>query len=64
MLNSFHVPLIDDHNDLLFGALVNGFEEIIVSLVNKCSLELREVCLKRLDEPVDGEGVKRLLSIG
>lgn len=42
VLNTLHVPLVDDDNNSLVVARVNLSEEILVSLVDKDGLELRE----------------------
>jgi hypothetical protein len=42
VLNTLHVPLVDDDNNSLVFAGVNLSEEILVSLVDKDGLELRE----------------------
>ena len=52
MLNALHVPLVDQNDNLLSIALVNHFEEIIITFINKYLLHLGEVEVARLDVPV------------
>ena len=62
VLDAFHVELVHDYNDPLFWALVDGLEEILVSLVDEYALELGEVNIGVLDEPIDHVWVQALLS--
>jgi hypothetical protein len=42
MLNSFHVPLVDNNDNLFMRTSVNLFEQTLVSFVDKDSLQLRK----------------------
>lgn len=61
MLDSLHVPLVNDDYDFLVVALVDGRKEVIISLVNKDSLEFREEDIHALDVPVKHVLINTLL---
>lgn len=52
VLNSLHVPLVDDDHNFLLGALVNCLEKILISLVNEDLFESWEVNVHVLNIPV------------
>jgi len=62
MLNSFHVPLIDYNDYSLSLCLINLFEEILISLINEYSLELREEYISGLNIPIHCFGIQAFLS--
>jgi len=64
MLDSFHVPLVDDNNNFLAFGAVNLFEELFILLVNEDPLEMREESGASLGVPVNLVLVKALLSKG
>lgn len=53
MLDSFHVPLIDQNHNTLTLRLINFLEQILVTFIDEDPLEFREVNISGLDEPVD-----------
>lgn len=53
VLDALHVPLVDDHDDFLLRALVNGLEEVLITLVDRNAFDGREEDIHRLNEPVD-----------
>ena len=61
VLNAFHVPLVDDDDNFLLWALVDGLEEVIITLVDDNTFDSREEDIERLDEPVDRVRVDALL---
>ena len=63
MLNSFHVPLVDQDDNLLLWAGINCSEQIFVTLVDEDSLEVGEENVSTLDVPVDHVLIEALLSI-
>lgn len=62
VLNSFHVPLVDNGYNSLLGAAINHLEEVVVSLINEDALESVEENVHVLNVPVDQMLVKALLS--
>ena len=62
VLNTLHVPLVDNNNDLLLGALIDSLEQIVVSHVDEHSLPSGEEDIKVLHVPVDHVRVEALLS--
>ena len=64
MFNTFKMPLIDYNNDSLGFRLINLFEEIFISLINKDLLESWEEDGGALNIPVDQMLIKALLSEG
>lgn len=62
VLDALHVELVDDYHDSLLWAAVDGLKEVIVPLVDEYALELGEVDVQVLDEPVDHVRVQALLS--
>ena len=63
MLNSFHMPLVDQDDNLLFWAGINCPEQIFVTLVDEDSLEVGEEDVSALNIPVDHVLIKTLFSI-
>ena len=63
MLNSFHVPLVDDSDNSLLWAFVNLPEQIFISPVNENALEFWEKDVHVLDVPVNHGLVQALFSI-
>jgi hypothetical protein len=53
MLDTLHVPLVDDDNDSLALGLINLFEELFVLLIDENSLELREESSACLRVPIN-----------
>ena len=53
VFNALHVPLVDDDDNFLFRALIDGLEEVVVALVDDDALDGREEDVEGLDEPVD-----------
>ena len=64
MLDTFHVPLVYENNDAFTFRLVNFLEQFSVKFVNEDFLELGEVDIGCLDEPIKGLGIKALLCKG
>jgi hypothetical protein len=62
VLDTLHVPLVDDNNDFPLWAFVDSVEKIIVSHVNENSLEFWEEYGTRLDIPIDQKWIQALLS--
>jgi len=62
MLDTFHVPLVDDNNNSLSVTFIYLFEEVLVSFVNENVFQLWEENVTILDEPVHLIWVKALLS--
>ena len=62
VLNSLHMPLVDDNDYLLFRAFVDCCEQVIIPLVNKDLLETWEEDGHGLDEPVHKVRISALLS--
>lgn len=63
MLDSLHVPLVDNNNYFLTICLVDLPEEILISLVNHYLFNLGEEDVGRLDVPVHFIGVEHFLSV-
>lgn len=63
VLDTFHVPLVDDNDYFLTICLVDLSEEILVSLVNHYLFKLGEEDVGRLDVPVHFIGVQDFLSV-
>jgi hypothetical protein len=61
MLNAFHVPLVDNHNDSLSFALVDRLEEVLVTLVDEDLFQSWEENGNILDVPVDQMRIDTLL---
>lgn len=61
VLDTLHVPLVDNDDNFLFRALINSLEEILIPLVHEDLLEAREVDVSVLDVPVDEVRVHALL---
>lgn len=53
VLDTFHVPLVNNNDDLFAFALINVSEEIFISLINENFLESWEEDIHALDVPVD-----------
>lgn len=53
MLDTLHMPLVDDDNDSLALGLINLFEELFVLLIDENSLELREESSACLRVPIN-----------
>ena len=64
MLNSFHVPLVDEHNDFVTLRIVDLAEKLLVFLVDTYFLELGEEDVSGLDEPVHVGGIEALFGEG
>ena len=64
VLNTLEMPLVDEDDDLLSGALINLSEEILITLVNKNFLQSGEEDLCALNVPVDQVLIKALLCEG
>ena len=64
MLNTFKMPLVDNNNNSLGFRLINLFEEIFISLINKDLLESWEEDGGALNIPIDQMLIKALLSEG
>jgi len=58
VLDSFHVPLVDDNNYFLGSRFINSCKKVVVSLINKDSFEFWEENTQRLNVPVDKVRVK------
>ena len=52
VLDTLHVPLVDEDNDFLLWAFINFLEKLIISLVNENALEFGEEDSKGLNVPV------------
>jgi len=54
VLNAFHVPLVDQNNDLFawFAGFVYFFKELIVFLIDKNLFEFREENISTLNVPI------------
>lgn len=63
VLNSLHMPLVDDHNDFLMGTFVDGLEEIFISLINENLFEFWEEKIKGLNIPVHKVRIKASLGV-
>lgn len=63
MLDTLHVPLINDNDNLLSLSLVDLLEKILISLVNHYLLDLGEEDVRRLDHPVHFVRVEHLLRV-
>lgn len=61
VLDTLHVPLVDNDDDFFIRALVDGGEEILITLVNEDLLEAWEEDGNVLDVPVDEVRVCALL---
>ena len=53
MLDTLHVPLVDDYHYFLLRTLVNSLEQILITLVDEDLFESWEVNVQILDVPVD-----------
>jgi hypothetical protein len=53
VLNSFHVPLVDNDNNFFLRCGIDMFEKIFISFVDEYSFQLWEVNIKILNVPVD-----------
>lgn len=62
MFDTFHVPLVDNCDDLLALGVVDVDEEVLVTLVYEDLLHAGEVDINSLNVPVDKVGVKAFLS--
>lgn len=62
VLNTLHMPLIDNDDNLLLWALVNGLEQVLVTLIHEDLLEPWEEDVRALNKPVDHVWVAALLS--
>ena len=63
MLDSFHVPLIHNHDDFLFGASVNSSKQIFITLVYECPLKVGEEDVSTLNVPVDHVLIQTLFCV-
>lgn len=61
VLDTLHVPLVDNHDHTLLRALVNGLKQVVVAEIDKDALEVREIDSHILNKPVDQIGVQTLL---
>ena len=61
MLNTLHMPLVYNNDNLFFRAFIDGLEKILVSLIDENLLESGEVDVQILDEPVNKIRVSTLL---
>lgn len=52
MLDTLHVPLVDQDDNLLLLTFVNFLEQVLVSSINKDALEFWEENSQRLNIPV------------
>jgi len=52
VLNSLHVPLVDQHDDLVSLSAVNLLKQFVVTFINEYFFEFGEEDVCRLDEPV------------
>lgn len=62
MLNSLHVPLVHNNNDLLSFTVVNVGKQVLISLVNENLFNSREKDVKVLNVPIDQMLIETLLS--
>jgi hypothetical protein len=62
VLDSFHVPLVDKHDDLTSLGLVNLLKQFFIFFVDKDFFEFREKDVCWLNEPVHLMLVEALLS--
>jgi len=53
VLNTLHMPLVHNNDNLFLRALVNSREKILVSLINENLLEPWEEDVQVLNHPVD-----------
>ena len=63
MLDSLHVPLVYQDDNLLLGAGINSSKQIFVTLVDEDSLEVGEEDVSTLNVPVDHVLIEALFSI-
>ena len=61
MLNSLHVPLVNDNNNFFMLWFINDSEKIIISLVDKDFFVFWEENIHRLDIPVNQMRIKTFL---
>lgn len=61
MLNTLHVPLVYNDDNLLLRAFINGLEKILVTLIHENLLESWEEDVQVLNVPVDKIWVGTLL---
>jgi hypothetical protein len=64
VLNTFEMPLINDHNNFLSLALINLLEKILITLVDKNLLQSGEEDVCTLSVPVDKMLIKAFLGEG
>ena len=62
VLDTLHVPLVDQDNNFLLRALINLSEKVIVSLINENILEFWEENCEGLNVPVDEIWVQALFT--
>lgn len=62
VFNTFHVPLIDNDDNFLALGTVNLFKKVLVLLINKDFLEVREESGSSLSEPINLMLVQAFLS--
>jgi len=61
MLNSLHVPLVNDNNNFFMLWFIDDSEKIIISLVDKDFFVFWEENIHRLDIPVNQMRIKTFL---
>ena len=64
VLNSFHVPLVNNNYNFLTLGAINLFKKLLVLLIDEESLELGEESGAGLSVPVDHVLIQALLSEG
>ena len=52
VLNTFHVPLVDNDYDFLLWTLIDSCKEVLIFLIDKYSLEFWEEDIHRLNVPI------------
>lgn len=63
MLNTFHMPLINNSNNFLFRTSIDLFEKVFITLINENLLEFWEVNISVLNIPVNQMWVKTFFSV-
>ena len=53
VLDTFHVPLVNNDNNFLVFRLIDSLEEVIISIVDEDFLELGEENVHALDVPIE-----------
>lgn len=53
VLNTFHVPLIDNNYYFLVSAFINLLKQILVSSINENTFKFWEIQISGLNKPVD-----------